>query len=123
MSSPSPTCWYSIRDDAGRHECGAPATHRNFTGAKWFYLCEAHAIQVQKSTKGKMRPSPLVATLLAEKLHTLPLSSVGSVPSVAQSPAPHSHAEVRPSGLTPSQSEQLRRFRENLAARGDSGSL
>ena len=124
-SAPSPSpraaslaCAYHLRP--GIVPCGEPATHRNFTGVKWMLLCEAHAIQVQKATQGKCKPTPLVETVIAEKRDSfdLPvtLDPVGPVPSPGVPAVPIARAAS-------TQLEQLRRFRETLAGRPDSGSL
>ena len=115
------TCAYHLRP--GNVPCGEPATHRNFTGVKWMLLCEAHAIQVQKATQGKCKPTPLVETVIAEKRDTFPLGSAAAPAVDETAPVEQSGPVPRASGLTPSQSDQLRRFRETLAGRPDSGSL
>jgi len=101
------TCLYHIKDSTGRRECGDPATHRNFTGARWFYLCDFHARKVQQDTHGRSRPTPLVETHL-DQPSTRPKSKT---PDPRPDPAPANFLE------------QLRRFRNHLAAQSDNGSV
>ncbi len=107
-------CLYHIKDSTGRRECGDPATHRNFTGARWFYLCEFHAHKVQQDTHGRSRPTPLVETIL-DQSSTRPKS---------KTPKPRPQTRDPKSDSPPANFlEQLRRFRNHLASQSDNGSV
>lgn len=113
------TCSYHLRP--GNVPCGAEANHKNFTGAKYMYLCAAHAVQVQRATRGQCRPEPLGES------DWLTIQIPQMDPAGRPAAPERTGLSASPAAVPPARgndfAERLRRFREELAGRGEVGAL